>query len=109
MKLVTALLASAALLAGTPAFAQRQVDTIDTTLPTQLPRTAVPHHYALTVTPHADKLTFDGKVAIDLDVVAPTNALTLSAADLSQIDTALGGIEVKGDRYSPALMARVGL
>ena len=82
MKLFPVLLASAALLAGTPAFAQRQVDTIDTALPTQLPRTAAPHHYALTVTPHAENLTFDGKVAIDLDVVAPTNALTLSAADL---------------------------
>ena len=30
-------------------------------LPTQLPRTAVPHHYAITVTPHAERLTFDGK------------------------------------------------
>jgi len=66
MKLFPVLLASAALLAGTPAFAQRQVDTIDTALPTQLPRTAAPHHYALTVTPHAENLTFDGKVAIDL-------------------------------------------
>ena len=33
----------------------------------------------------------------------------LNDADLQQIETALGGIEVKGDRYSPALMARVGL
>ena len=42
------------------------------TLPTQLPRTAIPSHYAIEVTPHADQLTFDGKVAIDLKVIKPT-------------------------------------
>ena len=58
-----------------PPFAQpapRQADTVDASLPTQLPRTAIPHHYALTVTPHAERLTFDGDVAIDLDVIKPT-------------------------------------
>jgi aryl-alcohol dehydrogenase-like predicted oxidoreductase len=35
--------------------------------------------------------------------------VALSAADLTQIESALAGIEVKGDRYPPALMARVGL
>jgi aryl-alcohol dehydrogenase-like predicted oxidoreductase len=35
--------------------------------------------------------------------------VTLSAGDLTQIEAVLGGIEVKGDRYSPAQMARVGL
>ena len=35
--------------------------------------------------------------------------VTLSARDLTQIEAVLGGIEVKGDRYSPAQMARVGL
>ena len=35
--------------------------------------------------------------------------LVLSADDLRDIQTALGTIEVKGDRYPPALMARVGL
>ena len=83
MKLLTALLASAALAIGAPVSAQHQVDTVDSTLPTQLPRTAIPHHYAITVTPYADKLAFDGRVAIDLQVVKPTNSLTLNAADLS--------------------------
>jgi aryl-alcohol dehydrogenase-like predicted oxidoreductase len=36
-------------------------------------------------------------------------ALTLSADELRDIQAALGSIEVKGDRYPPALMARVGL
>ncbi len=84
MKSVAALLASAALSCAAPSIAQatQQADTVDTSLPTQLPRTAVPHHYALTVTPHAERLTFDGDVAIDLNVVQPTRELVLNAADL---------------------------
>ena len=86
MKFAVALLASAALASLVPAAAaarpDAQRDTVDTTVPTQLPRTAIPHHYTLTVTPHAQHLTFDGKVAIDLEVVQATNQLTLNAADL---------------------------
>ena len=58
-------------------------DTIDATLPTQLPRTAIPSHYAVEVTPHADRLTFDGKAAIDLKVIKATRELVVNAADLS--------------------------
>ena len=29
------------------------IDTVDACLPTQLPRTAIPSHYAIEVTPHA--------------------------------------------------------
>ena len=86
MKRVALLLASAAVMltapAALPAQNATQADSVDPSLPTQLPRTAVPHHYALTVTPHADRLTFDGTVAIDLQVVKPTPALVLNAADL---------------------------
>src|SRR5689334_18919566 len=57
-------------------------DTVDATLPTQLPRTAIPSHYAIEVTPHADALAFDGKVAIDLKVIKPTRELTLNALNL---------------------------
>jgi aminopeptidase N len=59
------------------------VDTIDASLPTQLPRTAIPSHYAVEVTPHADALTFDGKVAIDLKVIKPTRELVLNALHLA--------------------------
>ena len=74
MKFVAALLASAALASSLPAVAAppQQADTVDPSLPTQLPRTAIPHHYAITVTPHAERLTFDGDVAIDLEVIKPT-------------------------------------
>src|SRR4029078_3612690 len=87
MKPFAMLLASAAILVAAPSAlpAQNpgQVDTVDASLPTQLPRTAVPHHYALTVTPHADRLTFDGNVEIDLEVIKPTLTLTFNAADLT--------------------------
>ncbi|MCC4600578.1 M1 family metallopeptidase [Xanthomonas melonis] len=49
---------------------------------TQLPRTARPSHYAIEITPHAEALRFDGKVSIDVDVLVPTDAIVLQAADL---------------------------
>ena len=86
MKLAVAFLTSAALAltfpSGLAAQPQAQADTVDPTLPTQLPRSAVPHHYAITLTPHAERLTFDGTVVIDLDVIKPTRELVLNAADL---------------------------
>jgi aminopeptidase N len=82
MNIISALLASAALATASPIFAQQHVDTVDRSVSTQLPRTAIPSHYAITVTPHAEKLTFDGTVAIDLDVTKPTSELTLNAADI---------------------------
>ncbi len=87
MKSVATLFASAAIVLATPSplLAQNpgQLDTVDTSLPTQLPRNAIPHHYAITVTPHAERLSFDGSVAIDLEVVKPTAVLVLNAADMS--------------------------
>jgi aminopeptidase N len=86
MKFAVAVLASAALASLVPAAVAAQAavqrDTVDATVPTQLPRTAIPHHYALTVTPHAQQLTFDGQLAVDLELIKPTNQLTLNAADL---------------------------
>ena len=56
MKSVAALQASVALACGASATAApvRHVDKVDSALPTQLPRTAIPHHYAITVTPNAE-------------------------------------------------------
>src|SRR3982750_2214291 len=69
MKFVAALMATASLALSLPsaAAAKAQVDTVDLTLPTQLPRTAVPHHYSISVTPHPERLTFAGSVGIDLE------------------------------------------
>jgi len=106
MKSVGALLASAALAFAAPvhsAPAQR-VDTVDPTLPTQLPRTAIPHHYAISVTPHADRLTFDGEVGIDLDVTKPTQVIVLNAAELN-----LASATLQPARGGPAVSAQISL
>ena len=56
---------------------------------TQLPRTVVPSHYAIEVTPHADRLTFDGKVKIDLEVLAPTDRIVLQALGMTFANSTL--------------------
>ena len=98
MRFLTALMASAVLtgaLAGCSVGSQQRAvpqtvtDTIDPGVPTQLPRTAVPSHYAITVTPHAGRLAFDATVAIDLKIIKPTRALVLNAADLTIASAAL--------------------
>ena len=104
MKLSVALLASAAIALAAPtavtAQTVAQVDTVDPSTPTQLPSTAIPHHYALTITPHASKLTFEGTIEIDLDVIKPTSALVLNAADLNfasaTVRASSGGAAVSG-------------
>lgn len=50
---------------------------------TQLPRSVRPTHYDVSVVPHADKLAFDGKVAIGIDVLEPTASITLNAMDMT--------------------------
>jgi aminopeptidase N len=104
MKFAVALLASAALALIAPtalaAPTAGRADTVDPTVPTQLPRTAVPHHYAITVTPHAERLTFDGSVTIDLDVIKATQEIILNAADLkiasATLRPAKGGSALSG-------------
>ena len=99
-----ALLASAALASLTPAAAAAQpvaqADTIDSSLPTQLPRTAVPVHYSIIVTPHVQRLTFDGTAAIDIEVVKSTRQIVLNAADLKFASATLrplkGGAALSG-------------
>ena len=107
MKRALVLLATAAFVSAVPAStslaAQRQADTVDTSIPTQLPRTAVPHHYAITVTPHSGRLTFDSSVAIDLDVVQATRALVLNAADLKLASATL--TPARGGAAIPATIA----
>ena len=69
---------------------------------TQLPRTARPSHYTVEVTPHADKMAFDGKVRIDLEVLQPTDTLVLQAAGMRFANS---GISAKGGKPMPAQVA----
>ena len=50
---------------------------------TQLPRTVRPSHYDVVIVPHADKLNFDGKVAVTVDVLQSTRSITLNAINMT--------------------------
>ena len=61
---------------------------------TQLPRTASPTHYEVSITPDAKSSRFAAKVTITLNVLEPTDSITLNAADLtfaSAVLTQAGG------------------
>ena len=72
------IIASPALLAQDTASPAAKVGDV----PTQLPVNARPSHYAISVTPDAQKLSFTGKVAIDVELLQPSSSLTLNAAEL---------------------------
>ena len=58
---------------------------------TQLPRTVRPTHYDVAIEPNPDTLTFDGQVAIAIDVLQPTTSITLNALDLRFRKVVLSG------------------
>jgi aminopeptidase N len=55
--------------------------------PGKLPKTVVPTHYALELTPDLDKLSFTGSEVVDVEVTEPTGRLVLNAVDMA-IDAA---------------------
>lgn len=57
---------------------------------TQLPRTVRPTNYDIEIVPHAERMAFDGKVRINVDVLAPTDAITLNAVDMTFANVRLG-------------------
>jgi aminopeptidase N len=56
-----------------------------------LPDGVVPLHYDLALVPNAESLSFRGKVAITVDVIAPGPTITLNAAGLAFDHVALDG------------------
>ena len=56
---------------------------------TQLPRNVRPTHYTIAVVPHADKMTFDGKISIAVDVLEPTDKIVLNAVDMTFANSVL--------------------
>src|SRR5450830_461702 len=77
-----AVMALMGLSAGAPTLAAAAPAAKATQVTTQLPRTAVPTHYAVSLTPDAANSSFNATVTIALDVKQATNSLTLNAADL---------------------------
>ncbi|MCC6481961.1 MAG: M1 family peptidase, partial [Sphingomonadaceae bacterium] len=50
---------------------------------TQLPRVAVPSHYAIKVTPDAAKLAFAAEARVDIEIMSETSTLTMNANELA--------------------------
>lgn len=98
-KILPLLLAAAPIALATPALAQTAPAGPAAGITTQLPRGAVPSHYAITVTPDAANLKFTGKVTIDVAVSTAMPTLVLNAADLTFGDimlTPAKGKAIKG-------------
>ena len=75
--IVLALASASMVVSATPvAHASEQLAT------TQLPRGVRPSHYDVSITPHAESLSFDGKVTVTVDVLKPTSSITLNAIDM---------------------------
>ena len=77
-----AVMALLGLSAGAPTLAVAAPAAKAAQVTTQLPRTAVPTHYAVSLTPDAANSTFSASVTIALDVKQSTSSLTLQATDL---------------------------
>ncbi|RJG52169.1 M1 family peptidase [Sphingobium terrigena] len=89
-KILPLLIAAAPIALATPALAQPGPAAGPAAgITTQLPRGAVPSHYAIQVTPDAANLKFTGKVTIDVMVSTAMPALVLNAADLTFGDVML--------------------
>ncbi|HMT42952.1 MAG TPA: M1 family metallopeptidase [Chakrabartia sp.] len=67
----------------------------------QLPRTARPVHYTLSIVPDAAKLTFEGRATIQIDLLVPSDRITMNAADLAILSAS---IKASGGAESPALV-----
>jgi aminopeptidase N len=70
---------------------------------TQLPRNVRPTHYEVAVVPHAQSLTFDGKVSIRIEVLEPTTSIVLNAVDMTFASAQLVSGGAKGRAYEPKI------
>ena len=55
----------------------------------RLPRTVIPSHYELTLTPDLADATFGGRVIVDVEVVEPVREIVLNTAELTLGDVVL--------------------
>ncbi|BBC71181.1 aminopeptidase N [Altererythrobacter sp. B11] len=83
--------------AATPALAAEPAPLAES-VPSDLPRTAAPVHYAISFRPDLEKLTFTGSERITLEVFSASDSLTLNANNLrissAQLTPASGGAAV---------------
>jgi len=60
-------------------------------VPSQLPRNVRPIHYTISAAPDAANLRFTGQIRIDIEVLEPTDTITVNAADLDFASVTLDG------------------
>ena len=66
-------------------------------IPSQLPRSARPLHYDISVTPDAKALTFTGAATIDLELYESANGIVMNALDLDVVDASLTRADGTGE------------
>ena len=71
---------------------------------TQLPRNVRPVHYDVAIAPHAPSLSFDGRVAITIDVLEPTASITLNQLDMTFSSVRLATTGSKGKFGAPKVV-----
>jgi len=67
----------------------------------QLPRDVRPEHYEVRFVPDADALSFDGQVAITLEVLEPTARITLNAVDMRFRKVSLRTVDDRAQPLEP--------
>jgi aminopeptidase N len=75
-------------------------------VPTQLPRSVRPLQYTIAATPDAPNLRFTSRAYIDIEVLEPTDTITLNAAELEFQSVTLAPLGAEGKPASPARAAR---
>ena len=104
--IILALCAAAPLAsAQTPAERSRAATPPAVQAVTQLPRNVRPTNYDIEVVPDAEKLTFDGKVRINIDVLEPTRTIVLNAVDMTFANVRLGRANGKDLKPKPSIDA----
>lgn len=86
--------------AQTPAQVSRAATPPAVQATTQLPRNVRPTNYDIEVVPHAERLAFDGRVRINIDVLEPTDTIVLNAVDMTFAKVQLG--RANGKDRTPA-------
>ncbi|MBF6023715.1 M1 family metallopeptidase [Lysobacter niastensis] len=71
---------------------------------TQLPRNVVPTHYDVALVPHAQSLSYDGRVTITLDVLEPTRTITLNQLDMTFASVRLAPASGKAKFAAPKVV-----
>jgi aminopeptidase N len=85
-------LVAAAIAALSAPLAAAPVVAAPATVTTQLPRSVVPVHYDVSITPDAANLRFAGNVVVTINVLEPVTSITLNAADLTFRKASLSGV-----------------